>query len=108
MTSCDKPVKGKFGNNRACYKARDLVRISKVSRRWEGKEGREDCRGGEKGRCKGPRGKGVSYGGKIEAGPHPQCSETKHTPPVLVNMQGEMNVRVLSAPTKQYTQMREC
>lgn len=80
MTSCDKPVKRKFGNNGACYKALDLVKISKVSRRWEGTGGREDCRGRKNSRCKGPQWKDALCGGKTEAGPHIPCSETKHTP----------------------------
>lgn len=103
MTSCDKPVKGKFGNNGACYKALDLVKISKVSRRWEGKEGTEDCRGRENSRCKGPQWKESCTVENLRQA----HIFSARTPSILHrNIQGEMNVRVLSAPTKQHTQMR--
>lgn len=42
MTSCViSAVKGGFGDNGVCFKAPDLVKILKVSRRWEGEEGKE-------------------------------------------------------------------
>lgn len=42
MTSCViSAVKGEFGNNGVCLNAPDLVKILKVSRRWEGEEGKE-------------------------------------------------------------------
>lgn len=51
---CDKCSEGGIWGQWRCFKAPDLVKILKMSRRWEGEEGREDCGGRKNSRCKDP------------------------------------------------------
>lgn len=95
----DKCCGGGIWEQWGCFKASDLVKISKVSRRWEGEE-EKDCGG----RCKGPQWEEALHSGETEASPQGQCAENQHK--VLRNTR-EMDVRLLSAPQSS-KQGRQC
>lgn len=86
MTSA---VKGEFGNNGACFKAPDPVKIWKVSRRWDGEEGKEDCRDRENSRCQAHGGRKHCIVEKLRQAHIPRAPRTSTLHRVLAKTRGD-------------------
>lgn len=91
-------VKGGLGDNGVCFKAPDLVKILKVSRRWEGEEGKEAERTGV---AKAHGGRKHCVVEKLRQAHMASALRASILHKVLMNIQ-EMDVRLPSAHKASY------